>query len=402
MKILIPNATGPSNIGDQSMLIVLLDLLRQVYKDAEIVVHTSNPEMYSNKFPHSISPSIYQIVGLHQKGEWKQIFGVIQYLIFLFITVNGTQIKTKNSLARIFNDYKTADLIVFVGGGYLRSRPGWSQSLNLVLQLSMFYLASACKARTIVAPISFGPFASFWQAKLSAWFLKRLDFVSAREEISYELMDRCLMKNVVMSSDHALLLRRSKKLIGEASVIGFTIRNWSKNVTRQKNLECAYVQALHRFHLVTGWTVQPIIQATAINMPNEDDRFAVGRVYRQLKKLKVIVKKPSAIKNLSDAINIYSRLGLLLGMRMHSNIIAATQGVPFVAVSYEYKTEGIAKQIDMQKYCIKYEQVDKDKLFNLLVEVYGKRKYLKNKLTNSLATIQNVETQKWNNYLSNK
>jgi len=171
MKILIPNVTGPSNIGDQSMLFVLLKLLRQVYRGAEIVVHTSDPKMYSRQFPYVIYPSIYQYVGLSQKGEVRQIFRVIQYLVYLVLVVNGKRLATENRLAKLIEDYKTANLIIFVGGGYLRSRKGWSQTLNLCLQLSMFYLASSRRVKTIVAPISFGPFAYFWQAKLSAWFL---------------------------------------------------------------------------------------------------------------------------------------------------------------------------------------------------------------------------------------
>jgi len=397
--ILIPNATGPSNIGDQSMLFVLLKLLRQVYKNAEIVVHTSDPQMYAKQTPYLVSPSIYQYVGLRHKGEGKQIFTVIQYLMQFALAVNDLQIKSNSILTRLINDYKRADLIIFVGGGYLRARKGWSQNLNLFLQLSMLYLASTCHVKIIVAPISFGPFAHPWQAKLSAWFLRKADHVFAREDISYKIMRKYNIAHVIKSSDHALLLGKTKQRSGNVSVIGFTIRNWSKSTSGQKNLEDSYVYALQNFHLKTGWSVQPIIQATA-ESPNEDDRITVGRVYKQLKQLKVNVKKPIVVSDLAHAIDTYSKLGLFLGMRMHSNIIAATQGVPFVAVSYEHKTEGIAKQIDMQEYCISYEQVNKDKLFGLLSEVYKKRKYLKQKLINSVAAIQDIETRRWSNFLA--
>lgn len=400
-NILIPNATGPSNMGDQSMLFVLVQLLKHIYKDARIVVHTSDPEKYTKKQPFLIFPSIYQYVGLDQKGERKQILRIIQYIILLVLAVNRKHSLRKNRLSALIADYKNADLIIFVGGGYLRSRKGWSQNLNLLLQLTMFYLASLFKKKIIVAPISFGPFAYSWQAKLSAWFLKRVDHVFAREDISYKLMRKYNLTNAVRSSDHALLLHKVTKGSSETAVVGFTIRNWSKRISRQELLEDSYVSALQNFHLKTGWLVQPIIQATAADSLYEDDRVAVGRVYRKLKKLKVNVKKPILISDISQAMGIYSKLGLFLGMRMHSNIIAATQGVPFVGISYEYKTEGIAKQMDMQKYCIKYEQVNADKLSDLLFEVYRKRKFLKTKLMNSLEAIKHAETKRWNNYLPN-
>ena len=85
---------------------------------------------------------------------------------------------------------------------------------------------------------------------------------------------------------------------------------------------------------------------------------------------------------------------------MHSNILAATQGTPFLAISYEHKSEGISKYLGMEKYCIKCEKVDKENLYELLVDVYKNRNDLKNKLASSIKAIQINETQKWNKILS--
>ena len=86
-------------------------------------------------------------------------------------------------------------------------------------------------------------------------------------------------------------------------------------------------------------------------------------------------------------------------MRMHSNILAATQNKPFIAIAYEHKTNGISKQLGMDKYCIKVEDVNEDKLYRLLINMY--KKYDKNSsiIKNKLDVIRRKELRFWTSTL---
>ena len=136
---------------------------------------------------------------------------------------------------------------------------------------------------------------------------------------------------------------------------------------------------------VSNCKILPIIQVTGI----DDDTKTTKSIIDILAREGISTEKIKTIKNIEEAKTVYASLDIMLGMRMHSNVIAATQGIPFVAVSYEYKTEGIAKYLGMIDYCIKQENVTGEKLFELLRNVYFNRVELSARIINSIKTIKN-------------
>lgn len=409
MKILIPNVTGPTNIGDHAIASVLLHLLDSSISKKKIVIHTKNPELYEKNYPYELSPSVYQHIAMDSNNPVVSLYRLIKLFVYLFALRIGifafSGIRKSDILLKIVEDFRNSDLIIFSGGGYLRSQGGIKQSLNLLLQVLPFAIAKLYESDVIVAPISFGPFAYRWQAQLVAGVLNGCDVVSAREIQSYKAMQRLGIKNLILSNDLALLIKKSKPVDTKKNkkrevVVGFTIRNWLRDKSKQIKLEQAYVHALTRLSEKTGVVIQPIIQVQSPDFPFEDDARAVNRVCIELQETNAPVRDTIRIRSIDHAAHVYSRLDLLLGMRMHSNILAAIQGVPFAAISYEHKTEGIASQIDMKKYCINCEQVDNKNLYDLLINVYKRRNYLKNKLIKSIDNIRADDMQKWSNYLS--
>jgi colanic acid/amylovoran biosynthesis protein len=207
--------------------------------------------------------------------------------------------------------------------------------------------------------------------------------------------------SATLSSDHALLLKdthkpkKSKRNI----TLGFTVRNWFKG-SDQLKFENDYASAISKFAGEYDVNVQPILQVEAPDYEIEDDRPVTERVINELKREGAEVLHLKKVKGLESARKIYSSIDLLLGMRMHSNIIAATQGTPFLAISYEYKTEGIAEQLGMEKYCIRADEVNKNSLYRLLVQAYENREKSVLVIKKSLNTIKNREYKYWNKTLS--
>lgn len=402
--ILIPNATGPTNLGDHTMLEVLLGLIESTKEKKKIVIHTKNPDLYEKKYIGKIVPSIYQYIAISNKNFLAG--GLRAIRIFLYVYILKSRFKSliasqRDDVAKkIIDDYIQADVIIFAGGGYLRSQPGIKQALNLLLQLVPFIIAKNCKAKKIVAPNSFGPFAYNWQLILTAKVLNGCDVVAVREEKSHKLLKSCGVKNLMFLNDLALLVKRIKTINKKNKTVGFTIRNWLRNRNEQDKLEFSYAQALIRLFRCTGATIQPIIQVASPDFPFEDDKEAVRRVYNRITDGNVPVSVPIKLKSVNHAAKVYGGLDLLLGMRMHSNILAATQGVPFVAVSYEHKTDGIAKQIGMEKYCISCEKIDKDNLYKLLIAAYRNRKRINTQLIAGVDSIRNSGISQWQSLLT--
>lgn len=400
LNILIPNATGMTNIGDQAMLVKLIDIIRNEYPKSKFTIHSSLPELYDRKFAHKIDHTLYSWAVFSNTSALSRISKLAELLIKYLCIKTGIGNEWGNpQLNKLIRDYKTADIIFFVGGGYFRSKPGFTQTLNALMQLSMVEFSKLYNQPKVFAPISFGPFAYAWLERISAMSLKNIHLVSVRENFSYKKLYPYHLNQLVESTDHALLLNKASKNTKKNKnfTVGFTIRKWLEK-DKQANFESSFTDALIKFSKQHHIVVQPIIQVDA---PEYGD-FDYQLTQEVVSKLQVNQIKVNPIfrpKNLDQAIQMYSTLDLLLGMRMHSNILAATQHVPFIAIAYEYKTIGISQYLHIDKYSVWCDQVTSNKLLKLLQDIYTNYDDVRAKLITRLSKVQAEENLKWNSIM---
>ena len=396
MKILIPNVTGPTNVGDQAILKGLLGVLREKYPDAYITIHTSNPELYSEKMVDKINPHLYFWTAFSNRNNIIRIVRLFQLLLqYILCTVKIYLPVGESQLLDIVNDYRKADLIIFAGGGYLRSKTGFTQTLNLLMMLFMLRFSRLFSVKKIIGPISFGPFGYKWHERISARVLKNFDVVAIREKVSFDSIKKFKIKNLILSSDHAFFIKAPDypKLKNEEIAVGFTIRNWLER-DKQNMFEGAVIDALEQFSRGKNMIIQPIVQAIGRKY-EESDLPATERIRKVLLERNVRVAETKQILDVNDALRTYNKLDLLLGMRMHSNIISALVGTPFVVISYEHKSKGIADSLGMAEYCIPCEKVNANNLLMLLDQLYGRREIVKTKIAQSLVALQKRELATW-------
>jgi len=399
IRILIPNATSPRNLGDQITLSVLIDLIRKNIKNANITIHSNDPHLYKKTRSYKVYHTLYSWAVFEKRNA------AVRMLRLLWLAANFIELRFDLKLLALFNiktkldelilDYKSADLIIFADGGYLRAKKGLTQSLNLLMNLFIFHFAKQFRAKKIVGPISFGPFYSNWQEKLTAAVLDNLDLVATREKYSYQHLKKYNINNLISAYDYGILAsaNKNKKTKNKKLILAYTIRNWLEG-ENQKKFETAFVGAIAKFANETGSKVLPIVHTDA-PMYGEDDSSLTTKIAWKLSKYKVKVMNMGKTADLKTITNKLSKADLLLGMRMHSNILAAVNNIPFVAISYEYKTEGIASDLGMRKFCIKCNLVTKDKLYKLLIEAKNKRFDLRRNLNTLIKYIRNREDRRW-------
>lgn len=401
MNILIPNATGPTNIGDQAILKGLLGILRENYEDAHITIHTSNPELYSQKIADKINPHLYFWAAFSNRNTAVRSIRIFELFLQYVLCVFKISLPIGESrLLDIVDDYRKADLIIFAGGGYLRSKVGVTQTLNLLMVLFMFRFAQLFTVKKIVAPISFGPFAYKWQERLAVHVLRGFDIVSLRENISFTLLQKHQIGNIILSTDHALLIKAPEypKVKSNEITIGFAIRNWL-NGDKQKIFEKAIIDTLEQFSRGKNVIIQPIIQAVGRKF-QENDSLPTVRIREALLERNMRVNEAKQIFDVDDALQTYNKLDLLLGMRMHSNIMAALMGTPFIAISYEHKSEGIVNDLGIAEYCIPCEKTNVNNLLILIQQLYERREVVKANMTQSLTALKKREWATWHTIFS--
>lgn len=402
MKILIPNASNSENVGDQAILFGLLSVLQSYAPNADIAIHAANPESYHGLLNILVKENLYSWAVFKKRGAVSRIIRCLELCFSFFcIKVSGRPVLVSKELQQLLYEYLHADLIVFNGGGYLRSQKGFTQSLNLFMQLWMFKFAALTKAKILVAPISFGPFAYSWQEKLSALVLKTsAQEILIREEISLARIAKYKMLKTKLSADLAFLLRpdKVKPKQFDRLTIGFTLRQWhpkKKQLEFEKNIAMVLIEIAQKYNA----EIVPIVQVHSPQFGDADMEVTL-RVLRTLKQAGVQACGIQLLKTIPEAFIAYRRVDVLLGMRMHSNILAAIQGTPFVAIAYEYKTRGLASMLGFDKYCVECAHIDARYLLSLLQEVIVNRTDLSHEVQIHLEKIRAHEHTIWKNILT--
>lgn len=390
MKILIPNATSPKNLGDLAILTGLLSTLKE---KKSLTIHSVDHKLHKN-LPTTAQPTLYSWAIFENRNPLVRSKRLAELIIHTSFISNSVKALRPKRLSALMNDYETAGIILFTGGGYLRSQKGLTQVLNLGMILLMFYVAQRMRAKTIVAPISFGPFGYAWQEKISASLLSKFNTVFLREKTSYGLLKKHNLKNLKLSTDTSLFLPAFKKDLKENNnfILGFTIRKWLTPI-KQRRFEREYARSIIEFSKNVPCVIRPIIQVDAPEYGDVDVKVT-NRIIRTLVKNKIKVLPLQKVTDLKHAHKVYSEIHMLLGMRMHSNILAALAGTPFTAVAYEHKTTGISETLGVKDYCIDVKHVTRERLQVLLLHAHKNRNALKKIIYKNIIDLQKNQNLK--------
>ncbi|HEU5187628.1 MAG TPA: polysaccharide pyruvyl transferase family protein, partial [Candidatus Saccharimonadales bacterium] len=263
-------------------------------------------------------------------------------------------------IARI---YQEADLVVPVGGGYIRSREGLMHRFNVPLLLHPLLFGFLLGKPTVLYAQSVGPFQNKFEELLVAFVLKRMTRIMLREDTSVALLAKLgITRTVVRAIDSGFLLgsnqkidiRKKYSIPPNALLVGVTVRAWLKGEA-QTRYEQAVAQALDDVIEKNNAHVIFIPQVTATK--GDDDRV----VSRRVRGLMQHTKATTLINDTPDHHRIkslYDSLDLLLGTRFHSVIFSLTSHVPVLAIEYEHKTSGIMRDLGLEQWVIKIEDVD--------------------------------------------
>ena len=366
LQILIPNATSAKNLGDQAMLEVLISLIRKKHPRGHITVQAVD---YQNQKPGSditYAPSLVHWLLFTNANIFSRVLALAQILFRLVFP----SLSLSMPVDSIVNAYRSADMIYFVGNGYLRSQKGIAQGIYLMIMLLPYLVVSRLGKTGYLSPMGFGPFAYPWQTEMVAHVLRAFPLIHIREPISSTYAKRAGLHSVRLSWDHAFGTAKAgiaHRSVGTKLRIGVAIRSWKSSIP-QDVFERILFESLKRFSTKTSVILIPIIQANA-PQHHDDDALVARRLYAFAKLNGVQTVHPINLSSVSHAASVYRSLSFLIGMRMHANIIALSQGTPVVAIAYEHKTTGIMRMLRLSAYSISMELVTARRLHDTLTLV---------------------------------
>ena len=285
-KILISGYYGFDNFGDETILGILLEKL----KDCDVTVLTSNPR------------KTYDTYGVHS--------------VYSF------------SYEHVLKELAYCDVLISGGGSLLQ---------NTTSNRSLFYYGAVIKfaqlmnKEVVIFAQGIGPIDGWLPKTMSKGILKKVNYISVRDDKSLELLKKWGIKNANLVCDPVYSLEVSQP--ERTSKIGIQLRKFDTltdelfdNIVKQINLR--YYDR----------------EIELLSLQDELDVGISQVFYNKVKKansnINIFIAKGLTNKEIIDHISGYD---CMIGMRFHACLVALKYGVKTLAIGYDPKVESLAK-----------------------------------------------------------
>lgn len=305
-KILISGYYGFDNAGDDSVLFGIISSLMLKDSTLEFSVLSNKPD------------------------KTNRMFGVSSY--------------NRWNLLEVMRQIKKHDLLVMGGGSLLQDATS-PRSVFYYLGIVMF--AKVLRKPVVFYAQGIGPINKSISRRLIRRIVNKVDVISVRDYESGEDLKRIGVQKepIYITADPAVTIQPSsinleigQTILEELNLspektIAISVRYWKKEDHYKRVLADV---ADHYIRL--GWNVLFIpMQYPADVSPCKD-------IINIMSETAHVIDRPLDFK---EIISIIGNTRLVLGMRLHSIILAAVMNTPFVAISYDQKVDRFVERINM-------------------------------------------------------
>ncbi|WNQ11582.1 polysaccharide pyruvyl transferase CsaB [Paenibacillus aurantius] len=243
-------------------------------------------------------------------------------------------------MGRVLSAIRSSDGLVSGGGSLLQDATG---RMTIPYYLGILNLAQWLGKPTFVYSQGIGPVnrSSYfpWIRRVFA----KSRYVSVRDVESAQLLKRMgLARDAEVVPDPVMgLPLRGVPLSAEADLptVGVSVRFWNEDRSELEGL----ARSLDR--LVEAKQVK--IRFLPFHLPSDVE--ASREVIKRMKKAgKAILEVAEGVEHPQDMLAEVSACSLLIGMRLHSLIYAASQSVPLIGISYDPKIDQFLNRLGMK------------------------------------------------------
>lgn len=348
-SILVSGYYGFNNSGDDAILKAIVKDVRDIDSSINIYVLSKDPESTNETYD----------VEAVDRFKFKEVFR----------TINKT------------------DLFISGGGSLLQDV---TSTRSLLYYLALMKLAKRMKKPVMVYANGIGPIDKKMNRYLTKKILNKVNLITLRDESSKEFVDKLgvINKNILVTADPVFTLdpapiMRVEEILSQEKIpmdkkfIGISIRKWDKS---------------NDLINIIGKTIEYIIKEYNVNVilipmhyPEDLDISLELKESVSMDSCFVIKEK----YKVEELMGIIKKLEIIVAMRLHSLIYAATQKVPMVGLSYDPKVDGILKSIEMDYIC-NVEDLSYDDLKRKIDQVWKERDELKEILIEKDKTLREL------------
>ncbi|HFL3828643.1 TPA: polysaccharide pyruvyl transferase CsaB [Clostridioides difficile] len=338
-KILISGYYGFDNSGDDAILKAIVKDLKKKNNSIKITALSNNP---------TFTKKIYDINAVN-----------------------------RFSIGDVVKAIKDCNLFISGGGSLLQDV---TSTRSLLYYISLMKLAKIFNKPVMVYANGVGPIDRRINRFLTKKILNKVDLITLRDENSNLFLKELEVKNknIYVTADPVFTLEPIKEekisqIFREEGIpeykplVGVSVRSWKG----AKNLVSIMARAID--YIIQNYGVNVIL----IPMHYPEDLSVSKDILNKVNKEGCYIL--SNKYNVEDIMGVIKRLEIIVAMRLHSLIYAATQGIPMVGIVYDPKIEGFLKSIDMEHMC-SVEHIEYNQLIENIDYIWENRAELKDKL----------------------
>lgn len=305
-NVVLSGYYGFNNIGDEAVLVSIIQALRRELPDVHITVLSNDPVKTEKQY------------GVKAVNRWRpeQIAAVL----------------------------RNCDLFISGGGSLLQDVTG---PKSILYYLALIRWAGWWKRPVMIYAQGIGPVKRPWAQKLMGRILNKVDFITVRDDFSRRDLEAVGVNRtpIVVTVDPVMGWEETEeKLIpenlqflnrGEGKFAGISLRHWAGMDTAQMADLCDHL-------------VEQGFQVIFLPFHFPGDISVCREVAKLMKQKSYLIKD-----NLTPEVmmQVVGKMHFVIGMRLHALIMAGTQGIPFVAVSYDPKVERYAQLMGQAVAC---------------------------------------------------
>lgn len=320
VKIVLSGYYGFDNIGDEAVLYSIVSALRNEIKDVQLTVLSNNPE------------------------KTKALYGVE--------SVNRWQLK---EVAKVI---KESDLLVSGGGSLLQDV---TSSKTIPYYLAIVKIAQHYKKKVVFYSQGIGPV----NKGLSRWLIKRIvnkvDGIFVRDAGSKKLLEQIgVKKNISLAIDPVLGITSVGKEKMASKTVGIYMRPW-KDAAHDKQMIESMIEGLVML-LGEGYKLCFIPmhydqdREIAVQLAEQVEQYACAKKVLTKENARSYIELVDQGLSIQEVLAYTASFDFIIGMRLHSLIMAAACHVPMLGISYDPKVTAFIEEMKVP-YCL-----DSDKL----------------------------------------
>lgn len=350
--IVIAGYYGFGNTGDELILEAMVRDLRGELPDVDLVVLSGKPRQTSGRYRvNSVS--------------WRDI-------------------------KRIEQSVRDADLVILGSGGIFHDYWGFDNSailtsahIGISFYTSVALLASIHHKPLMLYAVGVGPLVSEKGRAHVKAIAEQAALITVRDRHSGDILRKLGIptKRFTLAADPAAGLT-FEQYAGkdERKRLGVVLRNWNVGVDPQLWEKCI-AEAVDSF-----LDSHSEFDAVFIPFQDESDSFLNDQgVARRISKQLRNAKRTRVIeKSLSPHLkgDHLASCDLILGMRLHSLVVASSNGIPMVGLGYDPKVASYLQQLGLGRYSVALSDVSSSMLFKLLDDALNHKDEIRTLLTN--------------------